>query len=398
MFTEIQALARLTVGVGANVVPGQTVLLNAKLGQEPLTRALAVACYQAGAHQVEVHYADPYIQRARLQHAPEESLGEVIPWVRQRPAELVEMQGALIGLSGPSAPGLLDDIEPARIGRDTVALMEWAKVIDEATVNWTIVPGPNAAWAKLVFPQLDDRAALARLWTQIGHICRLDEPDPQAAWWDRSAELAGAAGRLDAAALDTLRFRGPGTDLTVGLLPGVRWAGGGFRTVWGREHIPNVPTEEVFTSPDPARTEGTVTSTKPLLISGRSVGGLRIRFETGRAVQIDADEGADLLRELVARDADANRLGEVALVDGSGRIGPTGTVFHDTLLDENAASHIALGAGFGHLASDRPAAAQINKSAVHTDFMIGGPEIEVTGTTRDGLERPVLIDGRWALG
>ena len=153
----------------------------------------------------------------------------------------------------------------------------------------------------------------------------------------------------------------------------------------------------MFTSPDPARTTGTVTSTKPLLVSGRSVTGLRVRFEAGRAVQIEADEGADLLRELVDRDADANRLGEVALVDGSGRIGPTGTVFHDTLLDENAASHIALGAGFGHLAADETAAAGINKSAVHTDFMIGGPNVEVTGTTRDGRELPVLIGGRWEL-
>jgi aminopeptidase len=396
MSAHIEALARLTVGVGANIAPGQTVVLNAKLGQEPLARALTAACYEAGAHQVEVQYSDPYVQRARLQHAPEAALGQVIPWTRRQPGQLAEMRGAMIGLSGPAAPGLLDDIEPARIGRDAVALIEWAKVIDEATVNWTIVPGPNPAWAKLVFPQLDQADALAELWKQIGHICRLDEPDPLAAWWERAGELARAAERLDAAQLDTLHFKGPGTDLMVGLLPGVRWSGGGFQTAWGREHIPNVPTEEVFTSPDPARTEGTVTSTKPLLVSGRAVSGLRVRFQAGRAVQIDADEGADLLRELVGRDTDANRLGEVALVDGSGRIGPTGTVFHDTLLDENAASHIALGAGFGHLATDQTAAARINKSAVHTDFMIGGPDVEVIGTTRDGRELPVLVSGAWA--
>lgn len=153
----------------------------------------------------------------------------------------------------------------------------------------------------------------------------------------------------------------------------------------------------MFTSPDPERTEGVVTSTKPLLVSGRSVNGLRVRFEAGRAVEIDADEGAPVLRELTRRDADANRLGEVALVDGSGRIGPTGTVFHDTLLDENAASHIALGSGFTHLTDDPQAAARINESAVHTDFMIGGPGVRVTGRTADGREVPVLIDGQWAL-
>ena len=381
-----------------NVAAGQTVMVNAKLGQEPLARAIAAACYDAGAHQVEVHYADPYVQHARLQRAPEEAIGTVLPWVRRRPAELAEIRGALVGCSGPAAPGLLDDLDPGRIGRDTVALAEWSKVIDEATVNWTIVPGPSLGWAQLVFPELDPDQALDRLWDRIGRVCRLDADDPLVAWWDRSRELAGAAQRLTTAGLDSLNFTGPGTDLTVGLIAGVRWAGGGFRTAWGREHIPNLPTEEVFTSPDPERTHGTVTATKPLLVSGRSVTGLQVRFEGGRAVAIDADDGAELLRELVLRDADANRLGEVALVDGSGRVGSTDTVFHDTLLDENAASHIALGAGFAHLADSAAATERINRSAVHTDFMIGGPGVKVTGRTRDGRELPVLIDGRWMLG
>ena len=393
----VSALAKLAVGVGANLESGQTVMLNAKLGQEDLVRAVTAAAYDAGAHQVEVHYADPYIQLARLEHAPDEALGSVIPWVRERPVQLAEMKGSLIQFSGPSAPGLLDRVDPARIGRDTVPLVEWIKVISERAVNWAIVPGPSGPWAKLLYPELGEDEALSRLWEQIGHICRLDEDDPVAAWWARSRELADAAERLERAELDSLRFVGPGTDLKVGLIPDVRWNGGEFETAWGREHIPNIPTEEVFTSPDPARTEGFVTSTKPLLISGRAVNGLRVRFEGGRAVEIDADEGAPLLRELVARDADANRLGEVALVDSSGRIGRSGTVFHDTLLDENAASHIALGSGFTHLTRDDQAAARINSSAVHTDFMIGGPEVEVTGTTRDGRELPVLINERWEL-
>ena len=391
------ALARLAVGVGANVGHGQTVILNAKLGQESLVRAVVAAAYDAGAFQVEVNYADPRVQLARLEHAPDEALGSVLPWVRERPGRLAELRGSLINLSGPAAPGLLDAVDPARIGRDTVALVEWVKVIAEGSVNWTIVPGPSAPWAKLVHPALDEDEALGRLWDQIAHICRLDAEDPVAAWWERSKQLTESARRLDGAALDSLHFVGPGTDLTVGLIAGVKWTGGSFGTSWGREHLPNLPTEEVFTSPDPARTQGTVTSTKPLLVSGRSVNGLRIRFEGGRAVQIDADEGAALLRELVSRDADANRLGEVALVDGSGRIGPTGTVFHDTLLDENAASHIALGSGFTHLCTDDQAIPRINTSSVHTDFMIGGPGVNVTGATRDGREVDVLIDGRWKL-
>ena len=337
-------------------------MVNAKLGQEPVARAIAAAGYDAGAHQVEVHYADPYVQRARLLHAPEEAIGTVIPWVRRRPIELAELQGALIGCSGPSAPGLLDDLDPARIGRDTVALAEWSKVIDEATVNWTIVPGPERGVGPAGVRRRSSRdEALARLWDQIGHVCRLDDGRPSGGVVGPGAGARRRRARLSAAGLDSIRFSGPGTDLTVGLIPGVRWTGGGFRTAWGRDHIPNLPTEEVFTSPDPERTQGTVTATKPLLVSGRSVTGLRVRFEGGRAVAIDADEGAGLLRELVTRDPDANRLGEVALVDGSGRVGATETVFHDTLLDENAASHIALGSGFGHLA-DRPSGRRAGQS------------------------------------
>lgn len=383
--------------MGANIAPGQTVVVNAKLGQEPLARAIAAAAYDAGAHQVEVNYGDPQVQLARLQGAPEEALGEVIPWVRERPLKLAELQGSLISLSGPVAPGLLDSVDPSRIGRDTVALRESMEVLDRRALNWTIVPGPNPAWAKLVHPELDDAAAYARLWEEIAHICRLDEEDPVAAWQARSDELTGAARRLSASGLDALHFSGPGTELTVGLLPGVQWSGGNFETAWGRVHLPNLPTEEVFTSPDPERTEGHVTSTKPLLVSGRAVEDLRIRFAGGRAVKVDASTGAALVRELIQRDADASRLGEVALVDGSGRIGPTGSVFHDTLLDENAASHLAFGAGFQHLATDPAARARINESAVHTDFMIGGPGIQVTGRMPDGSEIPVLIDGQWKL-
>ncbi len=303
---------------------------------------------------------------------------------------------AWIGLSGPAAPGLLDDVDAGRIGRDADALTEWGEVIDRRAVAWAIVPGPTEPWARLVFPDAGDDA-LRRLWDAVARVCRLDEPDPAAAWWRRSADLVTAARRLDAAALDALRFRGPGTDLTVGLLEGVRWAGGGLTTAWGVDHIPNLPTEEVFTSPDAARTEGVVTCTRPLLVSGRTITGLRVRFERGRAVQIDADDGAEVMRELVRRDPDADRLGEVALVDSGGRVGATGLVFHDTLLDENAASHIAVGSGFQHLAVDPAAAAKINHSGVHTDFMIGGPDVRVTGVTRDGREVPVLIGEEWAL-
>lgn len=396
MESHLSALAELAAATGVNVSPEQVVVVNAKLGQEPLARAIAAACYDRGAYHVEVVYDDPYLRRVRLEHAPERALGSVIPWVRERPGQMADLRAAWVGLSGPAAPGALDAVDPARVGRDAVALLEWAEVIDRCEIAWTIVPGPTEAWARLVFGTSESNP-LAALWEQIAVTCRLDEPDPAAAWWARSAELMRAADRLGAADLDALHFRGRGTDLHIGLLPGVPWHGGGQTSAWGREHIPNLPTEEVFTSPDPERTEGTVAATKPLLVSGRVVDGLRVTFAGGRAVRIEADEGAPLLRELVRRDGDADRLGEVALVDGSGRVGRTGVVFHDTLLDENAASHIAFGAGFQQLTSDEAVAARINSSAVHTDFMIGGPGVDVFGSTRDGRELPVLVGGEWAL-
>ena len=391
------ALAQLAVSVGANVAEGQTVIVNAKLGQEPLARAVAAAAYDAGAHLVDVSYADPFVQLARLEHAPDDALGKVLPWVRRRPLDLAGEQGALISLSGPPAPGLLDAIDSGRIGRDAPAIREHMQVIVDRAISWSIVPGPSPAWARLVHPDLEPDEALMTLWEEIAHICRLDEADPAAAWQARNDELKSAAQRLLDADLDALHYTGPGTDLTIGLLPGLPWTGGSFETKWGRRHIPNLPTEEVFTSPDPVRTEGTVTSTKPLLVSGRAVLGMRVTFEGGRVTKIDADEGADLMRELIRRDADADRLGEVALVDASGRVGPTGTVFHDTLLDENAASHIAIGSGFPLLTEDAALRDRINISGVHTDFMIGGPEIDITGVTRDGREIPVLMGEKWAI-
>jgi aminopeptidase len=395
---RIDALAALAVGVSANVADGQTVIVRAHLADAPLVRAIVRAAYRHGAHQVEVDWDDPLVRKIRLEEASDAALGWVSPWVHELPTKLGALRGSMIMLAGNPAPGLYDDIDAGRLGRDTVPIPEWGDVVSERTVNWGIVPSPTWGWAGLVHPDLESDAALERLWSQIERVCRLDEPDPGAAWRARAADLAGSAERLTHAQLDSLHFEGEGTDLRVGLLPGVRWLAGGLTTEWGREHVANIPTEEVFTSPDPERTEGVVRSTKPLLVNGRAVTGLRVRFEGGRAVEIDADSGAELLRELAARDDGAARLGEVALVDGSGRIGPLDTVFHQTLLDENAASHIAIGRGFEFLADDPQSADRINISAVHTDFMIGGPGVRVSGRTREGHDVEVLgQDGTWRL-
>ena len=270
-------------------------------------------------------------------------------------------------------------------------------MVADRTVNWTIVPYPTLAWAQQVHPELDDEAAFETLCREIVHVCRLDEPDPDAAWRSAIEELTDVGSRLNALSLDALHYEGPGTDLTVGLLPSSSWIGAVSWTVDGLEHLPNVPTEEVFTTPDPARAEGRVRSTKPLvLVDGSIVRGLEVRFESGRAVEVDAEEGAEVIRARIARDEGASRLGEVALVDRESRIGQLGTVFYETLLDENAASHVAFGSAYEEAVSEEDVP-RVNKSAIHIDFMVGGDDVDVTGITRDGKRMPVLRGGAWQI-
>ena len=395
---HVRALAELAVRFGANVQPDQIVALGSEPGKEEIARAIAEAAYAAGARFVDLTVFDVYLKRSRALHADRDTLGYVPPWIGERMLALGEARAARIGLSGPVAPRALDGIDPELIGLDMLPrIPESMTLVNERSTNWTIVPAPNQAWATLVHPRLEPPAALERLWGEIAHVCRLDEPDPVAAWTERLDSLKRVAARLTELRLDALHYEGPGTDLTIGLLPASRWIAAGFQTAGGIEHRPNLPTEEVFTTPDPERVDGTVAATKPLFTAGTTISGLRVRFADGRVTHIDADEGADVLRGLTERDAGAGRLGEVALVDREGRIGPLGTVFYDTLLDENAASHLALGAGYQmgvDADEDRP---RVNTSAIHVDFMIGSDELAVTGIRGDGSSVELLRGGSWRL-
>lgn len=397
--TEIlERWARLVVGFGANVQPGQIVAIGSEPGKEHYARALAAEAYKAGAKFVDVQTFDLHIKRARLEHADPESLDFVPSWYGERLLALGEQRAARVGLSGPVDPTALEGVDPALIGRDQLPfLKEAAKVVNDRTTNWTIAPAPTPAWAQLVRPELDPDEALDRLWEEITHVLRLDEDDPVAAWRARADTLVDAAARVTERRFDTLHFEGPGTDLKVGLLPSSRFMAARFETIDGLEHMPNLPTEEVFSTPDPERVDGVVTATKPLYTGGSIVEGLKVRFEGGRAVQIDADKNAEVLRSFAARDDGANRLGEVALVDREGRIGPLGTVFYDTLLDENAASHIALGSSYGFTVEDDADRERGNTSQIHIDFMIGSNDVAVTGITTGGERVPVLRDGRWQI-
>ena len=392
----LERLADLVVGFGANVQEDQIVSVSCEPGKEDLTRAIAASAYRRGAKFVDVAWFDPWVKRARVAHAREETLDFVPDWYGERILALGDQRAARIGLSGPSAPGLLEDLDPVRSGKDRLpAVKESGQVVNDRTTNWSIIPCPSPAWATLVFPDLDPGEALAKLEGHVVHVLRLDEPDPIAAWRERMDALVAVAGRLGERSFDALHYEAPGTDLTVGLLPGATWQAARFETIDGIEHMPNLPSEEVFTTPDPMRTEGHVTSTTPLvLVDGTVVRNLRVRFEGGRAVQVDADSAEDTMRTIVEHDEGAARLGEIALVDREGRIGKLDTVFYDTLIDENASSHIALGQGFPFLLDDPSAS---NESQIHIDFMIGSPDMTVTGITAEGERVPVLVNGDWQL-
>ena len=397
MDDRFTALAGLAVH-GANVQRGQVVAINATVGQEELARAVAGAAYRRGARYVDVLYFDPFVKRARVSNGDPETLDYVPPWYVERLNQLAERGDARISLAGIVAPDALEGLDPALLGRDQLPwLKEVSRVIDERATNWTIVPCPHRAWARLVFPELDEEAAYERLWRELWHVLRLDEPDPQAAWEERITTLKASARALNERAFDSLELRGPGTELTVGLLRAGVWQTGDLETRTGIRHLPNLPTEEVFTTPDPRRTRGQVTSTKPLVLrDGLIVRGLRVRFHEGRAVDVRADENGAALKVKTEFDDGAGRLGEVALVDSRGRIGPLGTVFYDTLLDENASSHIAFGNGITRaLGPDGEECT--NRSGIHIDFMIGSPELEVVGVTGEGERVPVLLGGDWQL-
>jgi aminopeptidase len=391
----LERYAKLVTEVGANVQPDQQVIVIAAPTSAPLVRAIAVECFKRGARFVDPWYFDPQVKRIRALEADPETLEFVPRWYPKRLLDISEAHGARISISPNTPPGLMEGVDPAVAGRDQLPSMrEGFEVINAKTTNWCVVPWATEAWATVVHPELEPAAALAKLNEELVYLLRLDEPDAGAAWRERGAQLQDVAARLTELRFDAIRFQGPGTDLTVGLLPTSRFAGGGSTNVDGIRSISNLPTEEVFTAPDPLRADGVVSATKPLDVSGTVVKGLRVRFEAGRVVDIEAEAGADALRARCAKDDGASRLGELALVDREGRIGKSGITYFNTLLDENAASHLALGGAYATSVGEADRE-RINKSMIHVDFMIGSDDVAVTGLRADGAEVPVLRGGSW---
>jgi aminopeptidase len=392
--------ARLAVRVGLNLQPGQVLAVNALLEHAPLTHAVAREAYSAGALYVDVLYTDQHVRRAHIEGADEDALDWSPPWLVKRLDDLGEHGGALLGITGNPEPEVFDDLDGSRVGRARMrAVSEASLRLTDGLCNWSIVSCPTEGWARTVFGEPD----LARLWDAVASAVRLDEPDPVAAWREHIANLVRRADALNGRRFDALRYRGPGTDLTIGLHPESTWIAASDE-VRGIEYVPNMPTEEVFTAPDARRVDGTVRATYPLQIQGTIVRGLEVQFENGRAVDVRAEHGERLMRTHVTTDEGAARLGEVALVDGSSRVGKSGIVFYDTLFDENAASHIALGMavlqgvdGSSALSPDERQARGINHSSIHTDFMIGSNELDVSGLDAHGHETLILRGGDWVL-
>jgi aminopeptidase len=389
---RLERYADLAVRVGANVEEGQNVFIQALIEHAPLARAMTRASYRAGARYVDVLYRDEHVRKAMIELGPDDALEHSPEWVKERWRQI--RGNANLATTGDPEPELLADLDGTRVGRARMKeVIEIARRgMIERSINWTGIAYPNEGWAQQVFGEPD----VDRLWEAVAFCTRLDEPDPVAAWREHMAHLESRAATLNELAFDALHYRGPGTDFTVGLLPGARWMSALFRTASGREYVPNMPTEEIFTTPDCRRAEGTIASSLPLALQGDIIENLRLKVTDGKIVDVQADHGAELVRGQLQSDERAAYFGELALVDGTSRVGQTGITFFDTLYDENATCHIAYGFGIPDVFADDPGEG-MNISTVHTDFMVGRPELEVDGLTADGKTVPILRNETWQL-
>lgn len=404
--TMLARYADVTVRVGANVQPGQEVLVRADLGAAPFAREVVRAAYQAGARFADVLWSDDQVTLARFQYAPRDSFDVAPAWKPETLARLIDEGAALITIASED-PDLLRG-QP----QDLVATAQRAAArlsqpvgerISRSATNWVIVAAATDAWAAKVFPDVPPGERTARLWQAIFEATRLTRADPVSAWRTHVARLDERAATLNARRYDALHYRGPGTDLTVGLAPGHRWFSASMRSARGTPFVANLPTEEIFTMPHRGRAEGVVRSTRPKSLAGALVDDFTLTFREGRVVEAHAARGEEVLRQLIATDEGAARLGELALVPDRSPIARSGLLFYNTLFDENAACHIALGmalrftmAGADQLDNEAFVAAGGNVSAVHADLMVGSAALDIDGITADGRAEPLLRAGEWA--
>jgi len=394
------AIVRASLGIEK----GDTLVVDGEPEHRELLVAIAESAYRAGARFVDVVTGDPLVMRARLRHASDDAIGALSPWALRRFREVARPNGALAHIAGEGEAGYLDGVSPARLAADYAARAKQLGFLRRAQLNmearWIIAGWPTDHWAGQVYPGVEPLKAKRRLARDLVRFCRLEDEDGKgtSGWTKHLRTLSRRSARLTKLGLTRLELRGPGTELDLGFVEGTRWLGGFETLADGRRLASNMPTEEVFTSPDPRRTTGTFKCTFPLSFRGRLIHGLRGEFAQGRLVRLeaDSDDDRDFVAEFIDADRAGRRLGEVALVDASSRIGQSGRIYYNTLLDENAAAHIAFGSGFGGTRTETPPRG-LNRSTIHLDVMIGGPDLEATGFNARGRRIPLIREGTWQL-
>ena len=403
---KLDKLAEVAIRVGLGLRPGQDVYLTAPTSALPLARRIAAEAYKAGAGVVTPIFSDEDMTLARYQNASDDSFDRAADWLFEGVAKAFDNNTARLAISGDN-PMLLAGQDSDKVGRANQAASKANKPASNRIVNfdinWSIVPFPGTSWAKLVFPDDPEDIAVGKLAEAIFAATRIDTPDPIAAWADHNARLLERQTWLTGMNFRSLKYRGPGTDLEIGLADGHAWKGGASKARNGIVCNPNIPTEEVFTTPHRLRVDGRVRSTKPLSHNGTLIEDIAVRFEAGRIVEAHASRGEDVLIKSMDTDEGGRRIGEVALVPHSSPISQSGILFFNTLFDENAASHIALGqcyskcfVGGDTITPEQVAERGGNTSNIHIDWMIGSAQIDVDGVGQDGSVTPVMRQGEWA--
>ncbi|TFD99613.1 aminopeptidase [Jeotgalibacillus salarius] len=398
--------ADLAVRVGVNVQKDQLLYIGASIDNAPFVRLVTKKAYEAGARQVFVDWADDEVSRMRYEMAPSDSFSEFPEWKKLEREALADKGAAFMNIVSAS-PDLMKGVDSQRISdfqrAAGQALEKYRQYIQSDKVSWTVIAAPSAGWAKKVFPDVEESEAIEKLWDAIFKAVRVDQKDPVAAWKKHDETLHEKADYLNNKKYKQLHYKAPGTDLTIDLPAGHIWAGAGSVNEKGNTFMANMPTEEVFTVPHKDGVSGYVTNTKPLSYGGNIIDGFKITFENGRITDVTAEEGEDILKKLIDTDEGSHRLGEVALVPHQSPISQSNVLFFNTLFDENASNHLAIGSAYafcvegGKTASKEELAEKgLNSSITHVDFMIGSEKMDIDGISEDGSSEPVFRNGDWA--
>lgn len=405
--SNLEKYAELTVRVGLNIQSGQTLWINAPIHHPAFVRLIVRKAYEAGARHVHIEWQDEICTQIKYTYAPEEAFHEYPTWRAEALGELADNNGAYLWIDADN-PELLKDIDPARISANAKAagpkLVKWRESMSSYKMTWSIIAAPSSAWAKKVFPQLAEEAAISALWDAIFQATHVDQEYPVQTWNDHNSTLRSKREQLNEKQFRKIHYRAPGTELTVLLPDNHIWRGGSATNeTGGFDFNPNIPTEEVFISPNRLGTQGTVRSTKPLSYQGNLINNFTFTFEQGRIVDYTAEEGYESLKAMVEMDEGAHYLGEIALVPHISPISNSNLIFFNTLYDENASNHLALGRAFPtcivggtSMSKEEQEKAGLNNSLIHVDFMIGSAEMDIDGEHADGSIEPIFRKGNWA--